>query len=285
LRRLGHGAVAVVRRYFDEDAGTLAAGIALYSISALPALIIAGVAIYGLVTDPRDVWPHIGWLARWLPPDVTTFLQDQLARAASATNGTLTITAAVGVVVALIGGENAVVSTIMSLNRIYGIPEDRTFLRRHGLSLAIAAGGFVLVLIAIGGLVALPAIADRLAWDARWDLLRVLRGPAAFLGLTAVLTIFYRLAPCRLAVRWRHALLGGAVAAIIGLGASLLLGWYATSVVGYGEVYGAAGGVLVILLWTYVMSIALMLGGLVSAEAARTPAARVAEIRQAAKDA
>jgi membrane protein len=260
-------AIAVVRRYGDEDAGTLAAGIALFSIIALPALIIAFVATYGLVTTPRDVWQQVDWLARHLPEGVTGFLRGQMDRAAETASGTLTFAAVSGVFVALYVGHNAVSSTINVLNRIYGLRECRSFVRRHLLALALTAGLFVLAVAALTILVALPGIAAWLGWNAAiWDVIRAARWPFAFALITGVLTVFFRSAPCESRVGWRHAAIGAAVTAVLWLVISALFSWYATRVVDYEAMYGAAGGVIVLLLWFYLAAAALLLGGLVSAE-------------------
>lgn len=268
--RFAHAVAAVFRRYLDEDAGTLAAGIALFSIAALPALIIAAVALYGLVASPREVWDHVDWLARFLPADVTEFLRGQMDRAAQTTSGTLSLTVAIGVGLALIGSENAVSSAMSALNRIFGLPEHRGFVRRHALALALSLAAFAVALVGLAALVALPAVATWLGWhDPRWDTLRLVRWPVAFATLTAASATFYRLAPCEARTAWRHAALGGAIAASLWLAASAALSWYATRIVDYQRLYGAAGGVVVVLVWFYLGAAAILLGGLASAEAGR----------------
>ena len=59
----------VVRRYLREGVGTQAAGIGLFTLTALPATLLALAAIYGLIAAPDDVTGHVAWIAAYVPFD------------------------------------------------------------------------------------------------------------------------------------------------------------------------------------------------------------------------
>lgn len=257
----------VVKRFASEDAGTLAGGIAHFSLMALPALIIAFVAVYGLLTSPSDVWQQIDWLSQVVPAQAAGFLRSQMERAARASGGALSVAAIAGVAFALVSASNAVSCTIAGLNRIYRLGEQRGFLRRQALSLALTVAGFVLAL-ALALLVALPGLASQLRWEGvGWELLRAVRWPLAFAIVSGLLAVFYLIAPCNSRIEWKHALVGGVIGAGLLLGVSYALSWFGTHVVDYQQLYGAFGGVVVVMLWFYLSAIALVVGGLCSDEA------------------
>lgn len=271
LHRIGQMLIRVARRYAAEDASTLAAGIALFSLMALPAVVVGLVAVYGLITSPGDIAGQVDWLSRLLPGDLVASLHRQMDRAARTSSGTLSLAAIAAVGFALTSLSTAVSATISGLNRIYRRSEQRRFLRRLILAFAIAVIGFVLALLGLALLVGLPEIAGRLGWEGgALSVLRGARWPLAFVGLAIGLTAFYRVAPSGSRISIGDAALGGVLAAVLLLVASLALSWFAGHVVNYDALYGAFGGVLVVMLWAYLSASALVIGGLASSEITRT---------------
>src|SRR3546814_12334265 len=88
----------------------------------------------------------------------------------------------------------------------------------------------------------------------------------------------YRCAPGRADAEWRWLSVGSVLATIVWLIATLGFGFYASRFGDYNATYGSLGAVVVLLLWLYVSAYAILLGGLVNAEAERQ-AARSEESR------
>src|SRR5688572_24162198 len=61
----------------------VAAGVAFYSLLALPPALAAAIALWGLVADPRDIQTQIQELSRFLPPEASSVISDQLRHVAS----------------------------------------------------------------------------------------------------------------------------------------------------------------------------------------------------------
>ena len=68
---------------------------------ALIPLIIAGVSLYGLVSDPDQVSDLIARLGPGVPDAVTKLIEQQLNSVASASSGALSVGLAAGVLVAV----------------------------------------------------------------------------------------------------------------------------------------------------------------------------------------
>jgi membrane protein len=87
----------------------------------------------------------------------------------------------------------------------------------------------------------------------------------AVLGCAAT----YRFAPARAPARWHWISVGSVVAATLWIAGSALFAFYVGTVGSYTVVYGALGGVVVLLLWFYLSSFFLILGAEINAETER----------------
>jgi membrane protein len=257
-------------RYLDEDVSTLAAGIGLFALLALPAALVAIAAIYGLVVSDQDVREHITWLGRFFPEQVTGLLEGLLGHIASASSGSLGLAIATSVVVAVVGLERAITATMSALARISHVRPHRTFVQRHATGLALTLIGVVLGVGGLLTLVALPRLVGFLDWRGDlWDTVQVVRWPVLFVLAAGYLTLLYRLSSGERAVGWLGALIGASVAAALWLVASWALSLWVDGVSDYPAMYGAAGSFLVVLLWFYLGALAVLLGGIMAAEVRR----------------
>src|SRR3546814_15838931 len=82
----------------------------------------------------------------------------------------------------------------------------------------------------------------------------------------------YRFAPDRADAGWRWLIVGSVLATIVWLIATLCFGFYASLFGVYNATDGSLGAVGVLLWWLYVSAYAILLGGLVNAEAERQTA-------------
>jgi membrane protein len=92
-----------------------------------------------------------------------------------------------------------------------------------------------------------------------WLLASFLRWPFAIVVLLLQAALVYRIAPCG-SIPWRWVTPGAFVFAAGWLGASALFTLYADLVGAYAAVFGALGGMVVLLVWFQVSAYALLLG-------------------------
>jgi membrane protein len=244
----------VIHRYMEEGVGTQAAGIGLFALMALPAALLALTSIYGLVADPGDVAAHVGWLARFLPPQVVEFLQGLMDHVIAASPGALGVTAVASVALALLAAQRAMAATMGALDRIAHLEERRSFWRRQLAALALALAGIALL---AGSAYALLAQPFRPVW------------PGALVAGYLYLALLYRYAPSRREMSWRGALSGALVGLALALLASVGLSWWVIHASDYEALYGAAGSVVIVLLWSYLVALGVLVGGIVGAERRR----------------
>jgi membrane protein len=92
--------------------------------------------------------------------------------------------------------------------------------------------------------------------------------------VTVLFSLFYYLAPNRESPRWHWVSIGGVVGTLIWLAASAGFAFYVDEFGNYEKTYGPVGGVIVLLLWLYLTSLSVLLGGELNSEIERQAEAR-----------
>jgi YihY family inner membrane protein len=150
-------------------------------------------------------------------------------------------------------------------NRLYGIQRDRPSLRKYlrAAGLAFAGGvpamlGFLLLVAGgsvIDSLRAVYGLPEHVATALQW-----LRWPAgALLDLLAI-TVLFRWAPRRRQPGMSWLAVGAGLSLLLWLTFSGALALYVASSGSFGQVYGPLTGIIALLLWSQLTSIALLLG-------------------------
>jgi membrane protein len=260
----------VVKRLGSDNITLVSGGVALYALlSVFPAL-AAAVSIYGLFATPADVIKHMSVFAGVLPPGVWQIFNTQLQDLASHEQRTLSIGAAIGVVIALWSARSAMSAFMSATNIAYGEREKRNFFVQVLVSLLLTAAGVVgfLVMLLLG--IAIP-VALKIMGTAAWVqwLVDLLQWALLWLFAVIGLAFVYRYAPAREPARWAWVSWGSAIAASMWLGASALFAIYVRTFANYGKTYGALGGMIALLMWFYLSSLLVVLGAEINAEMER----------------
>jgi membrane protein len=244
-------------RVGDANLDILSAGVALFAILSLMPAIAAVVSIYGAVADPADIHRQLRPMARLVPPDVVEVVGKQLARTSQA-GGSLGLGFALSLTVALLSAMSGVRALMKAINLVHHQPEMRSWWRQTALAFAMSVGGIITVSVAIGLVVILPAVLRLVHLDAQTELIVTLaRWPALCAMIMGGVAFLYRISPLRPSGR---ILPGAALATVLWLLGSILLSLYVDHVADYSGLYGAFGGVLVVLLWFFVSVFVILLG-------------------------
>ncbi len=261
----------IVRRAFSEakqdQVPLMAAGVAFFAFLSLFPALVAAVLVYGLVTTPAQVQQQVDDIAAIVPASARQLLLDQLSSLAAAPSRGLGIGLAVSVLAALWSASGGVGNLISAVNLAYDEDETRGFVRRKALALLMTVGAIVFFGVALGALAVFPAVvaATDPPQAVRWAA-QVARWGVLLVALVVALAVLYRYAPDRDEPKLRWTSVGAAVATVLWVLASVGFSLYA-SMGSYAKTYGSLAGVVVLLLWLWITTYAVLLGAEINAEA------------------
>lgn len=253
--------VRTKREVSRDNVSIVAAGVAYFAfLSIFPAL-AAILALYGLVADPAQVQQQIMATAGGLPEEVRTLLSEQMTRLAAQTSRSLGWGAAIAILVALWSANRAVSALVTALSIAYDEDERRGFFKRTALTLAFTVGGILVVVVASGLVIVVPAVLARVGLsDAARTIIDVLRWPLLAAAVLLALAVLYRYGPSRATPRWRWVTWGSVLATALWLVASYGLSFYVSRFGNYNETYGSIAGIAILLLWLYLGAYLVILG-------------------------
>lgn len=246
----------------------LAGGTALFAMIAVLPTLAAAVSAYGVIADPAQVEAQLVGLSSVLPRDVVGFLTDQMQRQAQRSSGELGVALGISIFLAILSARSAARALIDTLNRAYRVRERRRPAHKLLVTIAMATGTLVGIMLMFGVVVALPAIFALLDLD-DYAAVHWLRWPALMAVMFATLLALYRFAPSPRPLTDRHLWPGAVIATLLLVVVSVGLSQWVTRVATYNVVYGTFGSIIVVMLWFYLSTIAIVLGGFVNAELER----------------
>jgi membrane protein len=255
----------VWREASEDEATSRAAELAFYFLLAFFPLLIFLISILGFAPSAQD--RLVDYLTKAAPPETTGLLRDWVRDVASKTTGSLLSFSLLGSLWAASSGMEALMRT---LNIAYEVEEGRPWWKSRlvAIGLVLALGIFVIggaLLIVYG-----DALAAALAgwfglgevFAAIWPYVDYLIGLAL---LMVGMGMIYYLAP-NAEQRWRWITPGAVFAVVAAVIASFLFSIYLRYARSYSAIYGSLGAVIVLMLWFYILGLAIFLGGEVNAE-------------------
>ena len=246
----------------------LAAGTALYAIIATVPALAAAVSVFGIVANAADIQSHLQGLSTVMPAQVVEFLGAQLQRQAQRTSGELSFQLIIGLVAATVSARSSARALIDSLNRAYRIKEARGKLVKFAFTILMALVTIIGLMVMFAIIVALPAVIAAAGLQG-YHLVRLLRWPLMLGLVLASLGLMYRFAPSPRPLQKRHIWPGAGIATVLLVVVSWALSLWVDHVATYEVFYGAFGSVIILILWFYLSTIALIVGGFVNAELER----------------
>jgi membrane protein len=226
---------------------------------------------YGLIATPATVSANIQALTSIIPTDAARLIGEQLENVVNTSGGKKGLGLILALSIAIYGVTKGSSALITSLNIAYDEDETRSFVRLNLLSLALAAGG---VAVAILAMIAIAAMAgfESLFPNAPWyvTLTGKLLSYAVMGGVGAAMAAtVYRFGPNRRGARWAWLTPGSLFTSILWLTITLGFGLYVANFGNYDATYGSLGAVMVLLTWLYLSAYVLLLGAELNCELER----------------
>lgn len=277
--------VRAVRETLDDHGPTLAGAMAYYAFLAIPALLLVAVGVFGLLAGQDAITTIVDQLSNLIPSQAQTLIDDALTRVTEQQASSGILLTLGGTVLALWTLTGAMESLIWALNTAYERDETRRFLKRRLTALAMVVCMLVAFVLAFGLLVLGPHLSGWIGsavdaetfvrwlwWTAQWPILIV--------GLLAAFATILYLGPDVDHPRWSFITIGTAVAVAIWLLASGAFAVYVGHFGSYDKTWGSLAGVIILLTWLWISSLALLFGAEVNAEAERSRELRRGEPAQ-----
>jgi membrane protein len=261
-------AFAIVRqtaREFSEDqVPRLGASLAYYTIFSIAPLLLIAISIAGIVFGKEAAQGELlGQLRSVLGPAAADMLQQMIANAAKPRTGT--IATIVGIVTLLLGAAGVFGQLKEALNTIWDVEPRKgggilAAIKQRFLSMAMVLGVGFLLLVSLIIDAAISAagkfLGNRLpGGEALWQSVQI---AVSLCIVTLLFALIFRLLPDT-RIAWRDVWPGAAVTAVLFVIGKFALGLYLgkSSV---GSSYGAAGSLVLLLLWIYYSAQILLAG-------------------------
>jgi len=257
--------VATFMGFIDDNGLKLSASLAYYTIFSIAPLLILIISIAGLVLGPtaaqNKLYPEI---AHYVGSQAAAQIQDVLKNLQhSGKSGTAVI---IGTITLLIGASSTFIELQDSLNIIWRVKAKPKkgwlkLIENRFLSFSLIIGLGFLLLVSLVVSVAMNAITRDIG-----HFLHFITGPlikGINLGITLAVTsvlfgIIFKVLP-DVKIRWRDVLWGAVFTSVLFMVGQYLINLY-IQYAAKTSAYGAAGSILVILIWIYYTAAIVYIG-------------------------
>jgi len=255
---------SALKAWWDDDALRLGASLAYYTLFAIAPVLLVATGIAGLVFNTDAVRGEIvDQLDHLVGREGARAVQSLLDGASQRRAGI--VATAIGSVAFVIAATGAFLELQAALNTVWRVKSNpgahlKAFLidRLRSFGLVVAIGFLLMVSLAVTA-----ALAAFSAWLSRhassvplvWSGVQVL---VSLIGTTALFALLYRVLP-DVHLGWRDVTTGAFVTAVLFTIGQQLIGLYLGQS-SMASSYGAAGSVMILLLWVYYSCQILLLG-------------------------
>lgn len=245
----------------------VAAGVAFYAFLAIFPALIALLSIYGLAVDPQQAQQQISNLSGMMPEEAYSVIKERVENFLSTSGNTLSWGTALGILISLWSANAGTKSLFTGIDIAYGAKNERSFIKQNAMTLMFTLGFIITLLISMALIVIFPAIVHTFGLPENIDnLVSWLRWPLLAIIVIFVISLVYRFAPDRKTPKFRWVIVGAAVATFLWLILSLAFSFYVSNFGNYGEMYGSISAVVILLLWLFLTSFIILLGGELNSE-------------------
>ena len=254
-----------VLAWMDDYAPSMGAALAFYTVFSVGPLLIIVIAVAGLVFgDAAAQGEVVAQIRQVLGDEGAVAIQGLLKSVSEPAHGI--IATVVSLATLLLGATTVLAELQSALDRIWKVPATKQpggfwtliSVRLWALGMVLGRGFLLLVSLVISA--ALAALGKWWAgWFGGWQLLlQIINFGVSFALITVAFAMIYKFLP-RVGVAWRDVWIGAALTALLFTVGKFLIGLYlGRSSVASG--FGAAGSLVVLLVWVYYSAQIFLMG-------------------------
>lgn len=257
-----------INRFIDDDCMTMSAALAYYTTFSIAPLLLIIIGIAGLVFGRQAVQQEITTQIQGLIGQGAATQVGSMVQNASEHSSTGLLSTILGFVALLFGATGAFTQLQSSLDRIWRVKPDpqaggiKNFVGQRVLSLGMILAIAFLLMVSLAVSAALSAFGSWIATMLPQGFSGpLLQGVGQIVSLAVIATMFaamFKVLPDAI-IEWRDAWIGAGITAVLFTAGKYLIGIY----LGHSSTasaYGAAGSLVLIVLWVYYSALILLLG-------------------------
>jgi len=241
------------QEWLDDKVPRLGAALAFYSVLSIGPLLLIVIAIAGLAFGRAAVSGYLYEEIRALVGDIGA-QAIQAILASSANKGSGIVATLIGLVTLIVSATGFFAQLQDAMNAVWNVDETQKrhwswFIRKRVLSFALIVGIGFLLLISLVVSAALAALNAFVAEYTPGFLTHLINHLVSFIVMTFMFGMVFKILP-DVKIRWRDVWVGAAITAVLFSFGKYLIGLY----LGHSALssaYGAAGSLIVLLVWIY----------------------------------
>ena len=251
--------------FSDDKVTKLSASLAYYTVFSMAPLLIVIISLCSLLLGREAVEGKIyGQLAGFVGSDTAKSLQDIIKNASIAGKGKLAVI--IGAITLLVGATTVFAEIQDSINMIWGLkPKPKKgwlkLIQNRFLSFSVIASLGFLLLVSLGVTTLIDGFSKRLQGyfpQVTIVVFYIVNLAITLAVITLIFGVIFKVLPDA-KIKWKDILAGAIATALLFMLGKFGISFY-ISKSNVGSTYGAAGSLVVLLLWIYYSSIILYFG-------------------------
>lgn len=261
------------REFGADQCIDIAASLTYYAVLAIFPALIAIFSLLGVVGQGQAAADAIlGIVDDVAPGGTADIVRGPIEQFASSPAAGFALIS--GLIVAIWSASGYVTAFSRGMNRIYEIEEGRPFWKLKPVQLLVTVISLVLIAFAAIILVVSGPVADAVGsalgiGETATTIWSITKWPVLALVLVLILAILYYATPNAKQPKFRWMSMGALLALIILVIATVGFGFYVTNFSNYDKTYGSLAGIVIFLLWLWIVNNAILFGAEFDAELER----------------
>jgi membrane protein len=262
-----------LREFSKDQCPDLAAALTYYAVLSLFPALLALVSLLGVFGQAEKTTTALLDIVQRIAPGATVdIIRQPIEEVTNSPSAGFTLV--IGILIALWSASGYVGAFARAMNRVYEVDEGRPFIKLRATMLGVTVVN-VLIVAALGAMLVLSGpVAEAVGnavglggtFLAVWN---IAKWPVMVLLVVAAIAILYYFTPNVKQPKFRWMTMGSFIALVVFVLASLGFAFYVANFSNYNKTYGAIGGVIVMLLWLWILNMSLLFGAEFDAETER----------------